>query len=305
MTRYKILYATMSIACALLFATDCKQPPAPAADTERLVTLSGGVTEIVFALGAGDRVVGADTSSVYPAAARKLPQLGYHRKISAEGILSLNPTLVLASEDSGPPEALKQIRAAGVEVRTVPEKASVDAAEERVSTIAAVLDRKAKGDELLARLKREIQEARAGIDALSEPKPRAVFIYIRGGKVLLAAGKYSPGATMLELSGAENAMNSFYGYKPLAAESLVAAKPDVLVLLKHGVASVGGIDEVLKIPGVALTPAGKQNRFVIMDDLLFSGFTHRLGLAIRELSRGIHPELSGQTATADTTHDAR
>ncbi len=292
---YQKLFFAAALALSVAALSACKESPRPASDLNRIVCLSGGVTEIVFALGAGDRVVAVDTSSIYPPEVEKLPKLGYHRNIPAEGILSLRPTLVLASEDTGPTATIDQIRAAGVEVRLVPEKASVDTARERVEIIATALKQEKKGKELTLRMDAELKDALARIEKLGARPPRAVFVYVRGEKVLLGGGKFSPAEKMLELSGAENAMDSFFGYQPLSAESLVAARPDVIVLLSHGVESIGGMEAVYKIPGLALTPAARNKRIIVMDDLLFSGFTHRLGQAVRELSSRLFPELAAET----------
>lgn len=295
----------LAVAIGILIAAGaCKQKVEPAAKTERIVCLSGGVTEIVYALGFGDQVVAVDASSLYPPEAVELATIGYHRQISAEGILSLKPDLILASEDSGPPEALEQIEAAGVEVRRVTEKPGVEQARERVADIAAVLGRKERGRELLAQMDVELASAREQVAKIpAGDRLRAAFIYVRGSKVLLAAGKYSPAAQMLELAGAENALDDFYGFKPLSAEALVAAKPDVIVMLRRGVESIGGMDGVYRIKGVALTPAGENKRIIVVDDALFSGFTHRLGRAVAELNRSLYAN-RGSAAAANATQAA-
>ncbi|MCB1308242.1 MAG: hemin ABC transporter substrate-binding protein [Leptospiraceae bacterium] len=288
----------------LLFS--CSPGTQPVTNADRIVCLGGGITEIVYALDAGTHVVGVDTSSLYPTAAQELATLGYHRQVSVEGVLSLRPTLVIASDESGPPEALDQIRAAGVDVRQIESPADVDSTIERIESIATLLNRPERGAGLIASLQNDLETTREHLQTVPEAeRVRAAFIYVRGAKVLLAAGKYSPAARMLELAGAENALDDFYGFKPLQAESLVAAQPDAIVMLTRGVESIGGPEQILELPGVALTPAGKNRRFIIVDDALFSGFTHRLGQAIADLGGRLYPamqsRLSGVQGQRDLT----
>ena len=271
----------------------------PDADPRRIVTLGGSVTEIVYALGAGDQVVGVDASSVYPEAATEKPNVGYFRKVPAEGVLSLNPSLVLALEGTGPPTVFEQFRSAGVRTVQVPDTPSVTGAKQKIQTIGDLLGRSARGDSLIAAMERDLDEARA-LRAEAASKPRVLFVYARGSGTMNVAGRGTSAAAMIELAGGENAITGFEGFKPMSAEAVVEAEPDVILALTRGLESIGGTKGLLEQPGIPLTPAGKQKRIVAMDDLLLLGFGPRLGTAVKRLTKKLHPALDSTTAASSS-----
>lgn len=270
----------------------------PDADTSRIVTLGGSVTEIVYALGADDQVVGVDASSVYPEAATEKPDVGYFRKVPAEGVLSLNPSLVLALEGTGPPTVFEQFRSAGVRTVQVPDPPSVDGAKRKIQTIGDLLGRSARADSLIAAMERELDEART-LRAEASSTPSVLFVYARGSGTMNVAGRGTSAAAMIELAGGENAITGFEGFKPMSAEAVVEAEPDVILALTRGLESIGGTEDLLEQPGIPLTPAGKQQRIVAMDDLLLLGFGPRLGTAVKRLTKKLHPDLTAATWSAE------
>ncbi len=258
-------------------------------DVSRVVSVGGSLTEIVYALGATNGLVGTDTSSGYPEAATRLPQVGYQRRLSAEGVLSLNPTLVLATDDAGPPAAIAQIQSAGVSVMVVPNARTPEGVKAKIRTIARALGREEKGEELARDLDADLLQAREFV-AGARKKPRVLFIYARGQGTMMVSGSGTSADTMIQLAGAVNAVSGYENYKPLTAEAVVAAAPDVILMLSSGLDSIGGVDGLLKAPGVALTPAGQHRRIVAMDGLYLLGFGPRTGKAVLELAREFHPE---------------
>jgi len=265
------------------------------ADTSRIVTLGGAVTEIVYALGAGEQVVGVDASSVYPEAATEKPSVGYFRRLPAEGVLSLDPSLILALEGTGPPSVLDQLRSAGVRTELIADESSVEGAKEKIRQIAGLIGREARADTLIRQMEADLAEARA-LREEATTTPHVLFIYARGAGTMSVAGTGTSAEAMIELAGAENAITGFEGFKPMSAEAVVGAEPDVLLLLTRGLESIGGVDGLLDQPGIKLTPAGENRRIVTMDDLLMLGFGPRLGTAVKELTRKLHPELEGTSA---------
>ncbi len=248
----------------------------------RLVVVGGGLTESVYAIGAGAQVVGVDATSLYPDEVEELPKVGYFRQLSAEGVLSLKPELVVARADSGPPEVIEQVRRAGVAVALLPEIPSVDGAKQRIELLGALLDREAEAERLVT----ELDAAVAGVDRPDEA-PRVLFIYARGAGSLQVAGEETAADAMIELAGGVNPIEAWTGYKPLTAEGVIAAQPDVILLTDRGLASIGGVDGVLAQPGIAATPAGRDRRVVAIDDLLLLGFGPRTGQAVTELAEAI------------------
>ena len=263
--------------------------PAPTAAPMRIVSVGGPVTEIVFALGAGPEVVGVDTSSVFPESAQKLPQVGYQRSLAGEGVLSLGPTLVIATSDAGPPAVLEQLRSAGVRVEIVSADATVEAGKTRIRAIGKLLGRDA--EPLVASLERDLSRASALVEKAKE-RPKVLAVYARGASTLHVLGKGTAGESIVELAGGENVGNAFEGSKPMTAEAVVQAAPDFVLIPSRGLESVGGVDGLCKLPGIAATPAGRAKRFVALDDLLMLGFGPRTGHAVLELGRKLHPELA-------------
>lgn len=269
---------------ALALAVLLTAAPA-AAESPRIVTLGGTVTEIAFALGLGDRIVGVDQSSLHPAAARTLPQVGYYRSVSAEGILALRPTLVVASEEAGPPQALELVRGAGVEIRLLPSAPTVEAARARITTFARAAGAEEKGKALVAALDADLAAAQAIAGCLRGQAPPAIFLFARGGGNVAAAGRETAAQALLELAGVRNAFGAAYaGYRPVAAEAVIAAAPHLLITTHHAMQTMGGIEGALALPGIAQTPAGKARRVIVLDDLLALGFGPRLGEAVRALA---------------------
>lgn len=275
-------------------------PTASAQDTEaeRVLPLGGSVTEIVYALDQGDRVVGVDASSIYPEAATEKPDVGYYRQLSAEGVLSLDPDIILALEGTGPPAVLDQLRNADVGIETIPDEPSVAGAKQKIRQVAELLGRVDAGDDLVAEMERQLAEARTLREEADTP-PRVLFIYARGSGTMNVAGSGTSAGAMIELAGGENALTGIDGFKPLTAEAVVDAAPDVILMLTRGLDSVGGVEGVLEQPGIELTPAGENRRIVAMDDLLLLGFGPRLGTAVRELTGELHPELEAASISAE------
>lgn len=262
---------------------------------ERTITLGGVVTEITFALGAGDEVVAVDDSSVHPAAGvEKLPKVGYYRTVGAEGLLSLTPKRVMATSEAGPPAVLGQIEKTGVQLTIVPADPSVEAARERIRLLAAALQKEAAGAALVSQLDRELEGAREAVSCVKKAQPKVLFIFARGGANVMASGKGTAADEMIRLAGGRNAIGGWEGYKPLGAEAAMMAAPDILLVTSASLASMGGEKALFGLPGLAHTPAAKNGRVVVMDDLLLLGFGPRTGAAVHELATKL---ASGDCAT--------
>lgn len=265
----------MHRAIALLLGA-CLAWAVPAHAQQRVVTLGGSVTEIVYALGQGSRVVGDDLSSLYPEAATKVPRVGYYRAVPAEGVLALDPDLVLASEQAGPPEAMHRLSSVGVRVETVSDQPSVQSLHARIEHIARVLGAEAAGRELAESVDRELR----AVQALPASNARALLIMNRTGTPQ-GAGGGTAAALVLQLAGLTNVLQDQRGYKPLSAEAMGALRPQVLVVTSASLKASGGLEKLRAMPGVAGTPAASC--IVVMDDLLALGTGPRLPQAVRQL----------------------
>lgn len=272
--------------------TDINGNEVTVSDVSRIIPLNGDIAEIIFALGLGDNVVATDTSATYPPEVEQLPKIGYQRQLAAEGILALSPTVVIGDETAGPPDVLEQIRTAGVPVVILPEIKDVERVAEKIQMVADALGVSQRGEEVAAQTQTEIDAAEALLEGV-ESQPRAMFLYVRGTQTQMIGGAGTTADGMLTAAGAINAgaEAGIDGFKPITAEALVAAQPEVLVLLSAGLESIGGVEGLLEIPGVAQTPAGQSGEIVDFDDLYFLGYGPRTGQALEDLMRAIHPEL--------------
>ena len=258
------------------------------AATGPVVSIGGDVTEIVYALGAGDRVIAVDITSRQPPEARALPQVGYMRQLSAEPILSLAPALVIAIADSGPPVVLDQLRAAGACLALIPDEHSPDGVIRKVEAVAAALHRETEGEALSARLKAEFAALQASLGVVKD-KPRVLFLFSVGEGAPLVGGLKSSADSIIRLAGGRNAIETFEDFKPASSEGIIGAAPDVVLVTELTLEKLGGVDGLLRRPDISQTPAGKAGRVVAMESLLLLGFGPRTPLAIRELASALHP----------------
>lgn len=251
---------------------------APAAP--RIVSLNGTISEIVCALGRQAQLVGVDVTSTYPEALTKLPKVGHNRNISAEGVLALNPTLVVGTTESLKPEVAAQLKEAGITVHLFKQAYSVAGTKQLIKDVAATFGASAQVPAVRAKLEADLAKVKKAATA-----PKVLFIYARGAGTMMVAGQGTSVEKIVQLAGGRNAATGFSDFKPLTAEALVAANPDVLLLFDSGLQSLGGKTGLLQIPGVAQTTAGRTGRVVEMDGQLLTGFGPRLGIATAELAR--------------------
>lgn len=256
-------------------------------DASRIITLGGPVTEIVFALGAGDQVVARDSSSSFPEEIKELPDVGYQRRLSSEGVLALDPTLILATTEAGPPEAIEQLQDSGVTFVMLDAADTVEGVYTKIRGFGQVLEREAEAEELVAKIEADLTKAKE-IASSQETKPRVMFIYARGAGAVSVAGFDTGAQFMIELAGGESAVMEYEGYKPITPESAVAAAPDVILMMESGLESLGGESGLLEVPGIAQTPAGESENFLAMDGLFLLNFGPRMGEAAIALAEAIH-----------------
>ena len=263
-------------------------------DISRIVVLNGDITEVVFALGLGDNVVGVDTSATYPPEALALPKIGYQRSLSAEGILSMEPSVVIENKLAGPPEVIEQVRSTGTAVVIVEPAVSLTGAASKIRNVAQALGVSDAGEEIAAGLEMEIAEVMAAA-ADAEGKPTAVFLYMRGLDSLFLAGQSDLSHELFEASGAiggGGVLGVTQRFIPLTAEALAAADPDCIVVFTSGLETVGGREGLLTVPVVAQTAAGQEGCILDFDGQYIAGGGPRMGSALKELLAAFHPDLA-------------
>jgi heme transport system substrate-binding protein len=255
------------------------------------VDLYGTLGEIVFSLGLGDNVVGRDPSTGFPSAADVPVVTSGGHDLNAEAILDLDPTVVLTDTSIGPPEVQEQLRAAGVPVVFFDPERTLAGVPGHIRAVAAALGVPSAGEQLVSSVDAEIAAARALAPAGATP-PRLTFLYVRGSAgVYLMAGPGSGADSMIEAVGAVDVGTDIgldKPFVPITSEGLLNAAPDVILVMTEGLESVGGIDGLLKIPGVAQTPAGQSRRIVDVADTDLLGFGPRVGRTITALAKVLY-----------------
>lgn len=279
---------TTRFAAALALTLLAALPAAAEEAGRRIVALGGSVTEIVVALGAADRLVGRDSTSTYPAEVMQLPDVGYVRALSPEGVLSLGPDLIVAEAGAGPKEAIEVLKAAGIPYVELPDGHDAKGVTDKVAVVAEALNLPEAGAALSAKLSAELATITAKAAAVS-PKKRVLFVLSAAGGRIMAAGQDSSAEGILQLAGAENAAQGFSGYKPMSDEAVLAAAPDVVVMMDRGGDHAATAEELFAMPALAGSPAAANKALVRMDGLLLLGFGPRTAEAATELHDALYP----------------
>ena len=271
------------------FIGDAHATETPKLDASRLVSIGGDVTEIIYALGEEKRLIARDSTSLYPEAAAKLPDVGYMRALSPEGILAVNPSAIIAVEGAGPPEALAVLRSASVPFETVPQTYDRDGILKKIAAVGTLLGVPDKARALEAGVAADLDAAIAKSEQhpIAERKRVLFVLSVQGGKIM-GSGTGTAADGIIRLAGAINAVGVFPGYKPLTDEAIIEAKPDVILVMNGGGNHATGNDELLKQPAIALTPAAEHKAIIHMDGLHLLGFGPRTASAIRELNSAIY-----------------
>jgi iron complex transport system substrate-binding protein len=267
-------------------------------DTSRLVSLNGDITEIIFELGLGDSVVGVDVTTTHPPEAAALNEsgatVGFAQQLTSEAVLRLEPTLVIGDAQVAPPEAIDQLRSAGIPVVIIETQVTLDGVEAKIRDVARILGVPDEGATLAERVNGEIDAATSRVEG-DDSDPLVAYIYTRGPQVIFLFGAGMPTQAMIEGASAVDAgaATGVAGPAPLTPEALVAAAPEVIVLPESGLEALGGTEALLSIPGVSDTPAAASGSFLAYDEAYFFNLGPRVGHALDEFIDDLYPDLAG------------
>ncbi|ADM10778.1 hemin-binding periplasmic protein [Parvularcula bermudensis HTCC2503] len=253
---------------------------------DRIVSLGGDLTEIIYALGEGDRVVGTDRDSRYPDDAAAKPKVGYVRRLSAEGVLSVEPDLVLISGAAGPETALAQIEASGVEIISLETEYTPQAILDKVGVVATALGREDAGETMKADLEKTIAAARRDVERVGISPSILFFASVPDGAPR-AAGDETAAAGVIDMLGGTNVFAGRPGYNALSLEAAVAADPDIILVMTHHAEREGGIEAVRTHPALLLTTAAQEGRVFLVDQYSVMQFGPRTPQSVAELAEKI------------------
>lgn len=274
-----------------LFLVACEQKKAPQITEQvvekspkkevRIVSLKGTFSELLASFGLADQVIGTDVTSTYPESIANLPKLGHTRNLSVEGILALNPSLIIADPSELKPSTIEQLNSTGIKLLLISQEYSIDGSKKLIQALGDSLKVEKA---LLTPLLEEIDKDLTKVQAL-KTAPKILFIYARGAGTLMVAGENTQMQTIIELAGGQNAIQGFSDFKPLTPEALVSANPDAILMFESGKESLEGDEGVLEIPGMKETRAGKEKNIITIDGLLLSGFGPRIGKVTTQLNQ--------------------
>ncbi|MEJ6392160.1 ABC transporter substrate-binding protein [Gymnodinialimonas sp. 2305UL16-5] len=253
-------------------------------DPPRVVAVGGSITEIVYALGMEHLLVARDTTSSWPAEVAQLPDVGYMRSLSPEGVLSVRPDMIIAEEGSGPPETIEVLDEAAIDFITVPESYDAEGVRAKILAVADALGVPEEGAALADRIEAELAEA---ISAINGEAPRVMFILSMQGGRVMASGTDTAAAGIIEMSGGVNAVSDFEGYRPLTDEAVLAAAPDVILMMARSGDHSAENSELFGHPALGLTPAAETDSVVRINGLLLLGFGPRTPEAVARLSEAL------------------
>ncbi|MBT0625928.1 ABC transporter substrate-binding protein [Pseudomonas fluorescens] len=259
---------------------------------QRWVSAGGALSEWVTALGGESKLVGVDTTSQHPESLKALPSIGYQRQLSAEGILSLRPQVLVGTEEMGPPPVLAQIRGAGVQVEMFSAEPDLPTLKGNLQHLGKLLGSEAKANELFTGYAQALEQQRRWVtQAQATQKAPGVLLVLghAGGKPLIA-GKDTAADWLLQQAGGRN-LATHTGYKPFSVESLAGLSPDVLVFADRALTGDAARAALFKEnPMLASTPAAKNGRVFELDPtLLVGGLGPRVPQSLVQLSAGFYP----------------
>lgn len=279
------------LAILLVYQTIACQQVQPAKQSEdqaprRIISLSGVVTETISALGLESEIVGVDVTSVYPSSIATKPKVGHIQNLSAEGLLSLNPTMVIGLKDELDRGIGAKLRAAGLNVVGISRENTEEGAKNFIKALGDTLGNPAKAEELITKLKFDLANVKKPDSAL-----RILFVYARGAGHILVGGRNTPADAMIKMCGSINVADEIEGYKPLSPEFVAKANPQVVLTLHSSVQAFGSEEALAKSIGIKFTEAGRRQHIISMDGLKLLGFGPRLGEGLQELSALLAVEL--------------
>lgn len=283
----RVVLAGWLMVVAVSAAADCDP-----ADSTRIAVAGGSITEIIYFLGAQDRIVAVDSTSSFPAAAREFASVGYVRALSAEGLLSLTPTLVLGEDDMGPPETVAMVERAGVTLVRVREVHTARGIIDKVRCVGSVLGLRDRADELITGELEPVVHALRRLEDVVTRKPRVAFLLQFRDGAPIGAGRGTSAQGLLDMVSADNVLADFEGWKPVSMEAMSQAAPDFVVITERGVRGAGGAATVLAHPALALVldngARANADRLIVMDGMAMLGFGPRTLNTALKLAQRIH-----------------
>ena len=247
-----------------------------ASNNSRIVVAGGSITEILFFLDQQDKIVALDVTSTFPEQTKDYPSIGYVRGLSTEGILSMNPSLIIGENDMGPPFVVSQLKETDIDFRTIPEEQSVEGILQKIYCVASILDIK---DIAMEKINIELSSSVTQLNDIVKSKKiedvKVMLILSMKGSSPIVAGLNTSGDGFIEMLGAKNAFDSFEGWQVVSPESILKENPDFIILPQRDLHKNSDVSKIVDDPIFANINAGKQNNFIFDDGMAILGYGPR------------------------------
>lgn len=295
--RIKVLATVLALQCAgsLAWAQQAavnNSSGVSAGDVQRVISAGGSISEWLVAIGGEDKLVGVDTTSLHPASLQKLPSVGYQRQLAAEGVLTLQPQLIFGSAEMGPPPVLEQLRAAGVQIETLPVDANVTAVSQTVRRMGQMLQRSEQAEQVLDKFNQAMAQQQQQLQSVQDTAPRVVLVFSAGQGNPLTAGSNTVGDWLIQQSGGEN-LAVHQGFKALSSESMLALNPQVIIVADRHNQGLAALESMLATaPALRHTEAVLNKRVIAIDPtLLVGGLGPRIPAQVTQLMHAFYPQM--------------
>ncbi|MFT3988025.1 heme/hemin ABC transporter substrate-binding protein [Aestuariivirga sp.] len=277
----------LSVAARAGTITDFSGQPVTATGVERIVSIGSSVTEIIVDLGAAKKIVALDTTSVAVPGAQGLPDIGYLRTLSAEGVLSQSPQLICATNEAGPPGVIDTLKQSGIPFAIIPHVPTVEGILSKIALIGKLLDAEKEAATLAADVQQRALALKERVAKFAGARPKALFILSLADGRLLAGGAATGADSVITMAGGENVACSINGYKPLSTEFLLENPPDAVIMM-GGTGLAPKVDEVFQNPALAQSPAARNKALRVFDGAALLGFGPRTIAQAEDLADFLH-----------------
>lgn len=284
--------AVRTLATALLIsvvATGAALGQSSQSGAQRIVSIGGTVTEIIHALGEDARVVAVDSTSTYPESAADKPDVGYIRQLSAEGVLSQKPDLIIAEASAGPADAIAILKASGVAMVSIPTPPEAEAIAGKIRAVGAAVGKPDVAEKLAVDVDAQLAGLGQKLAAISGPKKRVLFALSLSNGRIMAAGTNTSADAIIRLAGGVNAAGDVSGYKPLSDEAVISAAPDVVLVMDNPQLHLTA-EQAFALPALQTSPAARTGAFIAMDGLYLLGLGPRTPAAALDLAARLYPD---------------
>ena len=261
-------------------ANECNK----ALDPSNITVAGGSITEIIYALGQEDKLIAVDITSNFPLQAKSLPSIGYVRALSAEGVLSLSPSLILGEDDMGPAAVMEQLARVGIEIKVIPEENTADGIIQKVSCVADILGMpELDKNTILESLIKDVKDLENIVSKNLNSKKVMFILGMESGSPTVG-GRGTSADGFIKMTGGVNVMNSFEGWKPVSTESIIEASPDFIIISNRGLSSFKTVEKLGQHPTLVFTPASKNKNIIALDGMAMLGFGPRTISSAKEVA---------------------